>query len=331
MKHEKLLGNLFAFALLFMLLIHCSKNNTNLPTSKWAQWRGHNRDGKSGETGLLKQWPPGGPRLLWSIEGIGVGYSSVAVSNNIIYTTGKIDSLDYLTAIDRNGKMKWQMPYGLACRQSFSESRCTPTVEGNRIYMISGQGEIVCIDAENAKKLWSIDAFNKFEGKYGRWEVAESPLLVNEKVIYTPGGDKTTIVALDKNTGKTVWISESLHDFTAYVAPLLIQYGGKKIIVNVTANYLFGVDAVDGKMLWQVKYSDIERPQGHPDAPIINANTPLFHDGQIFVTSGYDHVGAMFKLSEEASEISFVWSDSTLDTHVGGVVHVDGYIYGSNW
>jgi len=331
MKHNKFLNILFTFLLLSLLLSDCSRNNTNLSTPEWSQWRGPNRDGISTETGLLKQWPPEGPKLLWSIEGIGAGFSSIAVSNHTIYTTGKKDSLDYLTAIDRKGKMKWQMAYGLACRQSFPESRCTPTVEGDRIYLISGRGDVVYVDAENGKKIWSVAAFDKLEGQHGRWEIAESPLVVDDKVIYTPGGDKTTIVALDKTTGETVWMSESLHDFTAYVAPLLIEFGGKKIIVNVTGNYLFGVDVVNGTMLWKIKYSDIETPTWHPDAPVINANTPLFHDGQIYVTSGYNHVGAMFKLSEDGSEISFVWSDSTLDTHIGGVVLVDGYIYGSNW
>ena len=176
-----------------------------------------------------------------------------------------------------------------------------------------------------------MDAFNKFGGHFATWEIAESLLLVDNKIIYTPGGDKTTIVALDKGTGETVWMSESLHDSTAYVSPLLVHYKNKKMIVNVTANYIFGVDARNGKFLWTYKYSDLERPTWHPNAPVINTNTPLYHDGQLYVTSGYNHVGAMLRLSPNADEVTLVWSDSTLDNHHGGVVLVDGYIYGSNW
>ena len=139
------------------------------------------------------------------------------------------------------------------------------------------------------------------------------------------------MVALDKYTGKTVWMSESLHDSTAYVSPLLIQLDHRKIITNVTANHIFGVDAADGRMLWKYKYGDIDRPTWHPRAPIINCNTPVYDNDRVFVTSGYDHVGAIFQLSDDGSRIDFVWKAPALDTHHGGVVHVGGYIYGSNW
>ncbi len=139
------------------------------------------------------------------------------------------------------------------------------------------------------------------------------------------------MVALDKNTGETVWQSESLFDQTAYVSPLLIKHSNKNIVVNITANYLFGADVENGKILWKTKYTDIDPPLWHPEAPAINANTPLFKDGYIYVTSGYNHVGAMFKLSSDASNITHVWTDTTLDVHIGGVVLIDGYIYGANW
>ena len=296
-----------------------------------SQWRGPNRNGVYPETGLLREWPSEGPELLWTTEGIGAGFSSAAVTKRMIYTAGKKDTVEYITAIDHQGAIQWQLPYGLAGRQAYPETRCIPTVEGDRIYHISGRGEVTCIDAARRKKMWSVAAYEKFEGKHETWEIAESPLLVDDKVIYTPGGYKTTMVALDKYTGKIVWMSESLHDSTAYVSPLLIQLDHRKIITNVTANHIFGVDAADGRMLWKYKYGDIDRPTWHPRAPIINCNTPVYDNDCIFVTSGYDHVGAMFKLSDNGSRIEFVWKAPALDTHHGGVVHVGGYIYGSNW
>jgi outer membrane protein assembly factor BamB len=197
--------------------------------------------------------------------------------------------------------------------------------------LIDGRGKIVCIDGKNGREKWAVNAYKKFEGVYDEWEIAESLLVVDDKVIYTPGGYKTTMVALNKHTGETIWTTASLRDSTAYVSPLLIRRGGRQIIVNVTSNYLVGVDAADGVMLWNYKYSSIDPPQWHPRAPIINCNTPLYHQGRIFVTSGYDHLGAMFSLSGDGLRIEFVWKAPALDTHVGGVVLVNGYIFGSNW
>jgi outer membrane protein assembly factor BamB len=314
-----------AFVILILLFIQ------NLNAQNSSQWRGPDRNGIYPETNLLEKWPENGPKLVWEIEGIGDGYSSASIYNNIVYITGKKEKLEYLSAINSNGKMLWQIPFGNAARQSYPESRTTPTIQENRIYVISGKGEVVCINANNSKKLWSVDAFDKFKGEFGSWEIAESPLLVNDKVIYTPGGHQTTLVALDKYTGETIWTTESLHDTTAYVSPLLVNWGNKKIIVNVTAKNIFGVNADDGKFLWTYNYYDLETPTWHPRAPVINANTPVFHDGFLYVTSGYNHVGAKFKLSDDATKLNLVWSDSTLDTHHGGVVLVDDYIYGSNW
>lgn len=320
---------LSCFSLFLLILITALTARGS--TSDWPQWRGPHRDGKSDETGLLKTWPEQGPKVLWSIEGIGRGYSSPSVRNNIVYATGMIDRTDYLHAIDPKGKVLWKIPIGKGWFEAQKGVRSTPTIEEERIYVISGMGEISCIDASKAEPLWTVPAFEKFHGEHGQWGIAESLLLVHDKVIYTPAGKETTMVALDKNSGETIWKSDSLPDYTGYASPILIRWGGNEIVANVTANYIFGVDSRDGKILWKYKYSDLDTPTWHPDAPIINIPTPLFHQGYLYVTSGYDHVGVMFKLSEDASDIAFVWKDATLDCHHGGVVLVDGYIYGSNW
>jgi outer membrane protein assembly factor BamB len=299
--------------------------------SDWPQWRGPQRDGKIQETGLLKTWPEQGPKILWSIDGLGRGHSSPSVKDNIVYATGMIDRTDYLQAIDPKGKILWKVPFGRGWFEAEKGVRSTPTIEGERIYVISGMGEISCIDASKAEAVWTVPAFERFQGEYGQWGIAESLLLVDEKVIYTPAGKETAMVALDKNSGETIWKSESLPDYTGYASPILIHWGGREVIANVTANYIFGVDSRNGKILWKYRYSDLDTPTWHPDAPIINIPTPLFHQGNLYVTSGYDHVGVMFRLSADASDIEFVWKDATLDCHHGGVVLVDGYIYGSNW
>ncbi len=295
------------------------------------QWRGPDRNGHYPEKNLMKSWPVNGPELLWSFEGIGDGYSSATISNDIVYVSGKKDSIEFLTAINTNGEQLWQIPYGLACEQSFPETRGTPTIEGNRIYVISCRGQVVCIDKDRQEILWSLEALRAFGGEFAAWEIAESPLLVDDKVIYTPGGSETTIVALDKYTGELLWKSESLEDSTAYVSPILIEHKGRKIIANITRNYLVGVNSDNGEILWTYKYGDLDPPGFHPEAPFINCVTPVFQDGKLFITSGYDHTSVMFNLSEDGNEITLAWKQPVLDTHHGGVIYYEGYIYGSNW
>ena len=297
-----------------------------------AQWRGPERSGVYPVEGLLDQWPEGGPAQLWSMEGIGKGFSSVSVKDGTIYATGIKDSIEYLTAIHQeNGHMLWQIPYGLSTLRSFKDTRCTPTIEEDRAYIVSGRGEVVCMDLSQQKIAWYADAYHHFEGQFARWEIAESPLLVDNKVIYTPGGHKTTMVALDKHTGETIWASETIHDTTAYVSPILVERGDHKIVINILRNYLIGVNAENGKIMWSYLYSELDKPTQHPESPHINTISPLYKEGRLFITSGYDHTSAMFGLSTDGEEINLLWRQPVLDTHHGGVVLLDGYIYGSTW
>ena len=296
-----------------------------------AQWRGPNRDGVFPETGLLKSWPAEGPELLWSLEDLDKGYSSVTVTGNRVYVTGNDGKTEFLTALDLQGKRLWRVAYGGAVTRSYTDSRCTPTVEGDRVYVLSGQGELACINGGQGKIMWTVPVFNKFGGEYFNWEIAENLLLVDDKVICTPGGSQTTMVALNKNTGETVWQTKSLNDTTAFVSPILVPYGGKKIIVNVTTHYVLGVNAQDGNVLWQVDYHAIDTPTWNINAPKINCVTPLYHDGRIYITSGYDHTSVMFRLTNNGNGIEQVWKNPVLDCHHGQVVRIGNYIYGSNW
>lgn len=295
------------------------------------QFRGPDRNGVFPETGLLKSWPEGGPELLWSREDLDRGYASVSVTDEAIYLGGLEGKDEYLTVLDLEGNTLWRLRYGGATQRTQRDTRCTPTVEGDRIYLISGRGEVVCIDGNKREIRWSVPAFEKFQGEFWQWEIAESPLIVDDKVIYTPGGSLTSMVALDKFTGETVWQTETLKTPSAFVSPILIAIEGRKIIVGVLTEHIIGVDAENGSILWRVKYHDIETPTFHEWAPKNNCVTPLYHDGHLYVTSGYDHVGIMFKLLKGGSAVEQVWINKDLDNHHGQVLRIGSYIYGSNW
>ncbi|MBE0535852.1 MAG: PQQ-binding-like beta-propeller repeat protein [Phycisphaerae bacterium] len=305
----------------------------SLPTSSpppaeayWPQFRGPNQDGRSSETGLLKKWPAGGPKLMWTVEGLGSGYSTVVVADGTIYTTGMDRSGGTLFAYDMNGKPKWKKAYGTEWRRSMPGVRGTPTIDGKNLYLISGVGQVFCFDAANGDQKWSVDAFEKFDGKYGTWGIAESPLIDGDNVICTPGGSKATVAALNKKTGETVWTCLVEGERSSYCTPILVERGPNRLIVTMTDNYILGIDARTGKLLWK---DSLEAQFGHNKQ--INPVSPLYHDGAIYATSGYDDGGAMLVLSADGTSVTRKWVDATLDCHHGGVVLVDGHIYGANW
>ncbi len=315
---KKLISLCLAFVFTFQFVI----------SQEIAEWRGPDRTGVYNETGLLKEWPTNGPELLWSVDSLPPGYSSVSVANNLVYFTGMKDSMDVVIAVDIDGKLKWQTSYGRAWDNSFNHSRCTPTVENNRLYVSSGLGDVSCLNAINGELIWTVKASNKFEGTYGRWGIAESILLVDDKVFYTPGGNLTTMVAFNKETGELIWKSESLKDKPSYTSPMITEWAGKSMIINATESYLFGVTPDSGNILWKFNIGVFAAGEWHANN---QTNTPLFYKGKIFHTSGYDHRCVMVELLEEEDKPYFSWVSDKLDVHHGGVVRLGDYIYGSNW
>lgn len=299
--------------------------------SQTPQFRGPNRNGIFLETGLLKQWPANGPKQLFKVEGIGEGWSSAVVDKNIIYITGKKDTSDVFSAISPEGKILWQTVYGHSWNQSFPDSRATATIENGKAYLTSGMGEVVCFNLSTGKILWKKNTFEENKGSIGIWGVAESILLDGNKVFFTTGGELTTMVALDKNTGETIWKTKSLNDKIAYISPILIEKNGKKQIVGVTAKYIFGVNPENGNIVWSFDYLKIAPPENDTSRGLINCTSPIYQDSFLYITSGYNHIGAKLKLKDDLSDAELVWTDKTLDNHHGGVVLIDGYIYGSNW
>lgn len=293
-------------------------------------WRPENRTGVSSETGLMKPWPDGGPEMLWSNLDLTKGHSSPSFGNNTIFITGLEDDMDILFALDMDGNILWKKPMGRAWNRSNPESRAIPIVENDRVYTCSGLGDLACFNAISGDLVWSYEASEKNNGTYGAWGIAEAVLLDGEKLYYSPGGPETMTIAVNKNTGELIWRSESIDDKPGYVSPILVDYAGMKIIVNVSMDHVFAVDASNGDILWTVEHEQSNDPNMRR-FDLIKCTTPLYKDGRVYVTGGYDTGGMMISMSDDGREATVEWTDTVLDNHHGGVLELDGYIYGSNW
>jgi outer membrane protein assembly factor BamB len=280
------------------------------------------------ETGLLKKWPENGPELIMSAKGLPKGNSSVATGRDKLYLTGTTGENEVLIALDMNGNKLWETTYGRAFTESFPESRSTPTLDGDRLYVTSGVLDAACIHAETGKIIWSVKVNDVFEGTFGDWGKAESPLVFDDKVFLTPAGDKTTVVALNKMTGETIWKSASLNDRSSYVSLMIVNHNEKQFIAGVTEKNIFAISPSDGCIIWKFDFGSLALP---PEYRHIQAGTPLYDKGCLFVSGGYDHANAMFALSDDGSQCTLKWSDKTFDSHMGGCVKVGDYVYGSNW
>ncbi len=292
-------------------------------------FRGPERDGHYKETGLLKSWPAEGPQLLWETMDAGKGYSSPLIYNNRLYITGMNESEDkeIFSAYTPDGKKIYEIIYGTPWNKSYPETRSTPTIEGNKAYVISGSGEINCLNIENGNIIWQVDGGTLFERKTGNWGTSECPLVFDNKVIYTPAGDQTTMVALNARTGETVWKSRPLGDHSCYISPLLITHNGKKQIIGATGKNVFGINPETGEIAWT--FSDWGRPDSEREN--IATNIPLYHNGRLFFSNGYNAPAFMLELNADATKADLVWRNDDLDTHHGHFVLLDGIIYGSNW
>jgi len=292
----------------------------------WPQFRGIDRSGISTESGLLKSWPESGPELLWKYEGLGSGYSSPSIENNRVYVTGVEDKQEVLFILDQEGRLVNKTVYGKVWKGSFPTSRSTPTIDANRLYVLSGMGDLACIDKTSAKILWSRQIVDMFDAEYHKWGMAESPLVIDNLLICTPGAKQASLVAFDKLSGELVWKTEELSERANYCSPLLIKLGSKQIIATQLEESFVGIDAKDGSLLWKDDLSVYAE-----DVKGINPITPFYKDGCILISSGYDDGSVMYELSKNGDGVKAKWTQNDFDVHHGGFVVVGDYIYGSNW
>ncbi len=290
----------------------------------WPQWRGPNRDGLSAEKGLLKEWPQAGPELLWTAKGLGEGFASVAIADGLIYTAGNVGADMKLAALSLDGKTQWQVRVGPAYKGDSPGSRGTPTVDGGCVYYETPEGTVSCLDAKSGKEVWSLNILKQFEGRNIQWALSESVLIDGNNLICCPGAEQAAMVALDKKTGKTVWVCKGAGDKPGYASPIIVDYQGLRQIVTLTATAAIGVNAKTGDLLWRFP---------HKTEWDANIPTPIYSDGCVFVDSGYGSGGELLRLKVAGDKCSAekVWATKALDNHHGGIILVDGCLYGSSF
>lgn len=289
----------------------------------WSQWRGPVRDGICPETGLLTAWPEKGPSLLWTANGIGRGFSAPVIGGSLIFITGDANEKLNIYAFSLAGKRKWHVTNGKLWKKSFPGARASCTYDDGRLYHMNAHGRLACLNGADGKEIWAVNVLERFEGKNITWALSESVLVDGDKVYATPGGKKGLMVALDKKTGKTIWAGDPLPgDEASYASPLLINMGGRRLLVNCSKKCVFGVNAADGKLLWTV-------PHGDPENSV--AVTPVMWGDSVFATSASRNYGAMMRirLGAEGKTAEKVWTKELKFSH-GGLVCMDGQLYGAN-
>jgi len=284
----------------------------------WPYWRGPRRDGKSTETGLLKSWPPEGPRLLWKHNDIGEGYSGVAVAAGSVYITGAVNEQLKLFSYDLGGKARWTVTHDRSWTKSYPGSRATPTVDGDGIYLLGGDGKIACYGTRDGKEVWTREMAD-FGGRPGGWGYSESLLVSGDRVYASPGGRKS-VVALDKTSGRTIWESEGNRGSAHYCSPILIQHGGKSMLVQGNGGGLFAVNAKDGKLLWSTDFSANNTA---------NVPTPAYADDHVVWGTGYGKGAVCMELTSGGSARE-AWRTKDLVCHHGGYIIHEGHVYGNH-
>lgn len=289
----------------------------------WPQWRGPKRDGLSTETGLLKQWPSGGPKQLWSVEGLGSGYGTVAIAGDRIYVQGAWNRRSGVQALDRaSGKTLWTVAIGPEGDNDRGDGpRSTPTVEGGRLWVMTEMGDLVCLETSGGREVWRKNALRDFKGRNPGWLLSESPLLDTGKLILTPGGPGACIVALDPETGKWIWSSQELSDSAGYASCIVCEVGGVRCYTTLTSDAGVGVRASDGKLMWRYQ---------KPANDVANCTTPVFGKDKVFYSSAYGTGGGVLALTASGGVVksSELWFNRDMMNHHGGVVLVNGFLYG---
>lgn len=286
------------------------------------QFRGPNRDGKFPETGLMKAWPETGPAMVWVAKGLGKGYSSASVAKGKIYVTGMdAEQNGAVFVLTTDGAIERKIPYGKEYAVGDNAGpRSTPTIDGDRLYLLSALGVVLCIDLTSDQIVWSVDVLAKFGGKNNEWSLSESLLIDGDRLICTPGGVDAGLAALNKMTGETIWTTKGLSDMASYVSPCIVEHNGRRILLTETSKMVVCADADTGALLWTHE---------HLTEYDIHVCTPIYDAGVIYYTAGYGSGGGALELAPDATSVTQKWTDKTLDCQHHGVILENGHLFGT--
>lgn len=317
-----------------LLLIVCSV----IQADDWPQWQGPNRDNKSAEKGLLQQWPGGGPKLVWTFNQAGTGYSSPSVVGEQLYMTGALNGQSSLFAVNvKTGKQVWSTKLDAAFTfkgNAWGDGpRAAPTVHNGHVYALSGGGQLICASTKDGSIVWSKHMGKDLNGQVNPigggpkdlgWGYCWAPLIDGEKLICLPGGPKGTVAALNPKTGDVLWRSKGLTEQATYASPVAADIHGVHQYVVFTQTGVSGVSAKDGALLWSYK-----RSRAYPDVVI---PTPVVHENYVYVTAGYGAGCDLVEVSksDDKFDAKKVYSNKYMKNTLGGVVLIDGYIYGAS-
>jgi len=295
------------------------------PGGDWPQWHGPDRTNVSKESGLARQWPAAGPPMAWSVGGVGAGYGTVAIKDDRIFVQGSAGGRSVIYTLSRaDGKGLWSKAIGPAgSNDRGSGPRSTPTVDGDRVYILTENGDLACLKSQDGTAVWQRNILKDFGGRNINWLLSESPLVDGDHVIVTPGGSGAGMVALDKMTGATVWVAKELSDEAGYASAIVADVQGIRTIMTLTGEAGIGVRAADGKLMWR------HRSVANNTA---NIATPVFFDNKVFYTSAYGTGAALLGLTAQGGEIKAqeLYFTREMQNHHGGVVLVNGFLYGFN-
>lgn len=327
---------MFRLAVLCSVCVFASEGFSASP-SDYPQWRGVDRDGHSKDTGLLKEWPQGGPPIAWKVDHVGEAYSSIAVADGRIFTIGNVDGEGRVICLDEtSGSVIWSVRSPAEDKEykhgRGSGGRGTPTVDGDLVYVEGGGGDLTCLKVADGEVVWSKHLVKDFGGGRPGWGFSESPLIDGDRVIVTPGGSKGTVATLNKLTGEVIWRSEGVTDKAHYCSAIVVESHGVRQVVTFTGGAgnrknpgapprVVGLDAESGDLLWSYDKSANRTA---------NVSTPIFHSDLVFSASGYGTGGGLAKLikNDEGFAAEPVYFERSMQNHHGGMVLVDGHLYG---
>jgi outer membrane protein assembly factor BamB len=302
----------------------------NISADDWPQFRGPKRDGISKETGLLKEWPAEGPKLVWQNKEVTEGWGAPSIANDIVYLVGNrgIEEESVTAFKTSDGSKIWSTKIGVVGKPNqqpkYPGARSTATIEGGSAYALGSDGDLVALDATKGAIKWKKNLRTDFGGESGTWAYSESPLIDGETLVVAPGKATATVVALNKNTGAEIWrcaIPEG--DLAAYASAIVVDYGGIKQYVHVLQNGIVGIDAKNGKLLWRYTRAGKGSPANIP--------TPVARDGIIYTAGARTGAGAVKLKVVEGDKVSAeeIYFDTKLPAAIGGAVLVGDTLYGT--